>query len=59
MAPGFRELFQAATQRKPYDYQRRLATESCADGPKPLAINVPTGRERQLAVGDDAGAGAG
>ena len=40
---GFREFFQAATNRTPYDYQRRLVTEVCADGPKSLAINVSTG----------------
>jgi reverse gyrase len=39
----FREFFQAATNRTPHDYQRRLATEVYADGPKSLAINVPTG----------------
>jgi reverse gyrase len=48
---GFREFFQAATNRTPYDYQRRLATEVCADGPKSLAINVPTGAGKTAAEG--------
>jgi reverse gyrase len=43
MQASYRDFFEAATTRQPYDYQRRLATEMCADGPKSLAINVPTG----------------
>ncbi|MFI5366291.1 MAG: hypothetical protein ACHQ4J_11770 [Candidatus Binatia bacterium] len=45
---GFEEFFRAATDREPYDYQRRLAgdpsvSDAILDGPKSLAINVPTG----------------
>ena len=43
MQASYRDFFEAATTRQPYDYQRRLAEEMCADGPKSLAINVPTG----------------
>jgi len=48
VSDGFREFFQAATNRKRYDYQRRLAgdptlADAILDGPKSLAINVPTG----------------
>jgi reverse gyrase len=39
----FETFFRTATGKEPYDYQRRLATEVCADGPRSLAINVPTG----------------
>ena len=38
---GFDEFFRTATGKDPYDYQLRLATEVCADGPKSLTINVP------------------
>ena len=43
---GFGEFFRTATgfpSPAPYDYQRRLATEMCAGGPKSLAINVSAG----------------
>ncbi len=40
---GFPGFFRTATGKEPYDYQRRLATEVCGDGPRSLAINVPTG----------------
>ena len=52
MASGFAELFRTMTGREPYDYQRRLAEEACADGPKSLAINVPTGAGKTAAAGD-------
>ena len=52
---GFREFFQAATNRTPYDYQRRLASDpsvpdAILDGPKSLAINVPTGAVKTAAI---------
>jgi CRISPR-associated endonuclease/helicase Cas3 len=54
---GFREFFQAATNRTPYDYQRRLAgdespdvKDAIVDGPKSLAINVPTGAGKTAAA---------
>jgi hypothetical protein len=40
---AFDEFFRTATgfsPPAPYDYQRRLATEVCANGPRSLAINV-------------------
>ncbi len=45
---AFAEFFRAATGKEPYDYQRRLAGDPSVadvilDGPKSLAINVPTG----------------
>ncbi|MFI5366290.1 MAG: hypothetical protein ACHQ4J_11760 [Candidatus Binatia bacterium] len=44
----FGEFFRTATGHEPYDYQRRLAgdpsvSDAILDGPKSLAINVPTG----------------
>ena len=42
MASSFSDFFEAATNHKPFDYKRRLATEVCADGPKSLATDVPT-----------------
>ncbi|MBI4515981.1 MAG: hypothetical protein HY699_09235 [Deltaproteobacteria bacterium] len=42
-ADSFGEFFRTATDKGPFDWQRRLAGEVCADGPKSLAINVPTG----------------
>ncbi|MFI5398999.1 MAG: hypothetical protein ACHQ9S_26000 [Candidatus Binatia bacterium] len=44
----FCEFFTAATGSLPYAYQRRLAgdptvADAIPDGPKSLAINVPTG----------------
>ena len=50
MASSFSDFFQAATGHEPFDYQRRLATEVCADGPKSLAINVPTGAGKTAAA---------
>lgn len=47
----FGDFFRMATGKKPYDYQRRLATEVCADGLKSLAINVPTGAGKTAAEG--------
>jgi reverse gyrase len=47
---GFCSFFEKATTSLPYDYQRRLATEVCADGPKSLAINVPTGAGKTAAA---------
>ncbi len=48
MASSFSDFFRAATGHEPYDYQRRLAGDptvanAIVDGPKSLAINVPTG----------------
>ncbi len=48
MASNFSEFFKAATNHKPFDYQRRLAgdptvKDAILDGPKSLAINVPAG----------------
>ena len=45
---GFCTFFEKATASRPYDYQRRLAGDPAVaaavlDGPKSLAINVPTG----------------
>jgi Rad3-related DNA helicase len=53
---GFREFFQAATNRTPYDYQRRLAgdpmvADVIVDGPTSLAINMPTGAGKTAAAG--------
>jgi reverse gyrase len=42
--------FRTATGREPFDYQRRLATKMCADGPKSLPINVPTGAGKTVAA---------
>jgi len=55
MASSFSEFFQAATGHKPYDYQRRLAgdpsvADAILDGPKSLAINVPTGAGKTAAA---------
>ncbi len=47
---AFGEFFRAATGHEPFDCQRRLATEVCADGPKSLAINVPTGAGKTAAA---------
>ena len=52
---GFREFFQTATNCTPYDYQRRLAgdptvADAIVDGPKSLAINVPTGAGKTAAA---------
>lgn len=45
---AFGEFFRTATGHKPFDYQRRLAGDptvgdGIVDGPKSLAIKVPTG----------------
>ncbi|MFI5366287.1 MAG: hypothetical protein ACHQ4J_11745 [Candidatus Binatia bacterium] len=50
----FGEFFQAATGKEPHDYQRRLAgdpsvSDAILDGPKSLAINVPTGAGKTAA----------
>lgn len=50
MQASYRDFFEAATTRQPYDYQRRLAGDVCADGPKSLAINVPTGAGKTAAA---------
>ena len=50
---GFGGFFRTATgfpSPAPYDYQRRLATEACAEGPKSLTINVPTGAGKTAAA---------
>ena len=47
---NFSEFFRSATGKEPYDYQRRLAMEVCADGAKSLAINVPTGARKTAAA---------
>ena len=57
----FGEFFRTATglpQPAPYDYQRRLAGDRNADGaildgPRSLAINVPTGVGNRAANGYD------
>ena len=59
---GFREFFQTATNCTPYDYQRRLAgdptvADAIVDGPKSLAINVPTGAGKTAAGFHDRGEG--
>jgi len=51
MASSFSDFFNAATGKDPYEYQRRLAgdpgvKDAILDGPKSLAINVPTGAGR-------------
>lgn len=51
----FSEFFEHATHCTPYDYQRRLAGDPTAedailDGPKSLAINVPTGAGKTAAA---------
>lgn len=48
MASSFSDFFNAATGKDPYEYQRRLAgdptvEDAILDGPRSLAINVPTG----------------
>jgi CRISPR-associated endonuclease/helicase Cas3 len=52
---GFGEFFRVATGNAPYDYQRRLAgdpavKDAILDGPKSLAINVPTGAGKTAAA---------
>jgi hypothetical protein len=52
---AFGEFFRTATGQEPYDYQRRLAgdptvADAIIDGPKSLAINVPTGAWKTVAV---------
>lgn len=52
---GFCSFFEKATTSLPYDYQRRLAgdpavADAVLDGPKSLAINVPTGAGKTAAA---------
>ncbi|MFI5399305.1 MAG: DEAD/DEAH box helicase [Candidatus Binatia bacterium] len=52
---GFCSFFEKATTSRPYDYQRRLAgdpavADAVLDGPKSLAINVPTGAGKTAAA---------
>lgn len=54
-ADEFGGFFHAATGHKPFDYQRRLAgdpsvVDALLDGPKSLAINVPTGAGKTAAA---------
>lgn len=50
VADDFRKFFHAATAHVPFDYQERLATDVCADGPNSLTINVPTGGGKTAAA---------
>jgi len=52
----FSGFFRAATGHEPFEYQRRLAgdptvADASVDGPKSLAINVPTGAGKTVADG--------
>jgi len=55
MAGSFSEFFRAATGYEPFGCQRRLAGDptvegAVLDGPKFLAINVPTGAGKTAAA---------